>query len=613
MLNESPSNNTVDCIACKEPILQGATVCRYCGSAQQLQRNIWSNFSGVLKWIGGIVTVISLFIGTVTLSRHYFDWQATRDSVSELVSAADWLVKSEAYEQAWQVYDEALTLTPSSPDIRKGQYQLAKRWLRDFSIEKNRADEILNQITVILYRNVNESDKRELATTLAHIGWVQVLRRNYSLAVNADVDLLFEQALRADPNNIYANAMGGNWLLRRDIRNISAANVKSAQSMFSQALQGGMEREYVRGLQVDYLANASSQTRHYAGAPRRAILSAMLNAFFVMMSEGEPLPSDHIRHRFFDAYGGTYSGGENIDVSIAMLPAENHLKVIDWLLVDLDYNLDTTSRGSQIKYLKARLIETLGRNDEALEVYSELLKSEYTSKQLRQFLDSGIERLTGQLPARATARNYRDDPVDENDLWAFHSDTLSNFDPKWLPSNYQQAIEYFEDVIKEHPTKVVELIKLLPSRIERLKSALLEAEEIKRFDAYHMGFSVGHHENVRVNHVRLLMLYAQALKTADKIDRATAVLGDAKLITAEMDDRQLSLQQVVLYELASTYAARISVSGELADITSSVGYLKQFVEMGGVSDGVVSWDDIKSDAFAGLRENDDYKALIRGR
>ena len=613
MLNESSSNNTVDCIACKEPIRAGATVCRYCGSAQQSKRNIWSNFSGMLKWIGGIVTVISLVIGTVTLSRHYFDWQETRDSVSELVNAADWLVKSEAYAQAWQVYEEALTLAPSSTAIRKGQYQLAKQWLRDFDLEKSRADEILSRITVILYRNVNETDKQELATALAHIGWVQVLRSKYFLSTNADVDSLFEQALRADPNNIYANAMAGHWLLRRNTRDISVADVKSAQSMFSLALQGGMEKKYVRQLQVGYLTKASHESGNYAGEVRLAILSAMLNNFFTMMKTGEPQPIEYSRRGLFNAYGSINSGGENIETSISMLPAEDHLKVIDWLLVDYDYKLDTSRRGSQIKYLKARLVETLERNDEALEVYLELLASEYVSEELGQLVNKSIERLTGQLPARASARNYRDDPVDENDLWAFHSDTLANFDPKWLPSNYQQAIEYFEGVIKENPAKVVALINLLPSSIERLKSFLQDAEEIKRLDAYHMGFSVGHHENVRINHVRLLMLYAQALKTAGKTDQAIAVLGDAKLITAQMGDHQLSLQQMVLYELAGTYAARVSVSGEAADITSTVGYLKQFVELGGVSNGVASWDDIKGDAFAGLRENEDYKALIRGR
>jgi len=61
-------------------------------------------------------------------------------------------------------------------EIRKGQYQLARRWLRDFKVSNKRANEILNRITVVLYRSVNEADKQELSTILAHIAWVQVIQ-----------------------------------------------------------------------------------------------------------------------------------------------------------------------------------------------------------------------------------------------------------------------------------------------------------------------------------------------------------------------------------------------------------------------------------------------------
>ncbi len=254
MLNEILPDNVHECVGCKEPIRIGASICRYCGSAQK--QSSWSKISNMLKWLGGIVTVISLCIGTVTLSRHYIAWEEKRVAISELVNAAEWLEKSKSYSQAWQVYEEALILSPGLSEIRKGQYQLARRWLRDFKVSNKRADEILNRITVVLYRSVNEADKQELSTILAHIAWVQVIRARYSLAASADVDSLFEQALRADPHNIYANAMGAHWLLRKNTREITVADVKSVALMFSLALQGGMEAKYVRQLQLDYQVSA---------------------------------------------------------------------------------------------------------------------------------------------------------------------------------------------------------------------------------------------------------------------------------------------------------------------------------------------------------------------
>jgi len=372
----------------------------------------WVEILGLLKWLGGIVTVVSLCIGTVTLSSYYLDWKSKQEAVTELVSAADWLVKSEAYSQAWQVYEEALSLTPSSAEIRKGQYKLVKRWLRDFAIEKSQVDEVLSRITVILYRNVNETDKRELATALAHIGWVQIIRDRYSLAMNADVDSLFEQALRADPKNIYANAMGGHWQLRKHRREITVAEVESAESMFSLALQEGMERAFIRRLQVKYLVKASYESYDHSSKFEQAILSSLLNASVSMMTNGEPQSSRRSRRGIFEAYDSAYKGGRAVEASIRMLSLGEHLKVIDWLLVDLDYKLDTTPQGSQVKYIKARLTEAAGRQEEALSAFQALARAKSSSDKLNQLVNKSIERLTAPPPGlekiNATVRTHID-------------------------------------------------------------------------------------------------------------------------------------------------------------------------------------------------------------
>ncbi|MCF6322705.1 MAG: hypothetical protein L3J89_00015 [Gammaproteobacteria bacterium] len=553
----------------------------------------------MLKWLGGIVTVISLCVGTITLSRHYIAWEEKRVAISELINAAEWLKMSEAYSQAWQVYEEALILSPGLSEIRKGQYQLAKRWLRDFKVSNDRADKILNRITVVLYRSVNEADKQELSTILAHIAWVQVIRARYSLAASADVDSLFEQALRADPNNIYANAMGAHWLLRKNTREITAVDVKSAGLMFSLALQGGMERKYVRQLQLDYLTQAGYESGHYKGEPRLAILSAMLNAFSSMMKSGEPKPGKYSRRGALSAYGSNDSGGENVEASIEMLPAKDHLEVIDWLLFDLDYRLERSRKGSQIKYLRARLMEVLERNDDALNIYRALMKSTFTSEQLDQLVNSGIERLTGVLPARATARGYLDDPVDKTDLWGFHSDTLAKFPLGRRSMNYRQAFDYFTTIVKERPEMAADLVALFPGFIERTKVVTTIRSE--------------HFDSLRRMNAQLILIYARALKIVERPDAVIAALSDVLRIVNEMKGRNMGLLKIVLYELAIAYTTRLESTGEQGDIIMATDYLKQFVEQGGVGGDIANWDDIKGPVFAELRQNDAYKALIRGR
>ena len=92
MTTMQSDNSNTSCIACHEPIRQGACVCRYCGTSQK--HGLWKRLSNILKWVGGVVTVISLVVGMVTLSGYYQDWRERHDAVAELVDAADWLIKS---------------------------------------------------------------------------------------------------------------------------------------------------------------------------------------------------------------------------------------------------------------------------------------------------------------------------------------------------------------------------------------------------------------------------------------------------------------------------------------------------------------------------------------
>ena len=71
------------CIACREAIRPDASICPQCGTNQH--PSSWKTISEVLKWTGGIVTVISLVVGTITLGGYYQDWREKNAAVSELI------------------------------------------------------------------------------------------------------------------------------------------------------------------------------------------------------------------------------------------------------------------------------------------------------------------------------------------------------------------------------------------------------------------------------------------------------------------------------------------------------------------------------------------------
>jgi len=253
MTSEQSDNTNTECMACRESIRLGASTCRHCGSSQK--HDPWKRMTTILKWIGGVVSVISLLIGMVTLTGYYQDWRERHNAVTELVDAADWLIKTKNYSQAWQMYEDALQLIPSSAKAFRGQLQLAKIWLRDFRSSKETADELLNHITAILYRGLRKADNYELATILAQIGWAQVIRAENSLPAYIDVDALFQEALHSSPGNVYANAMLGYWILLG--RGVPIQDITLAQSKFAVALNSQDEKTFVRRLQFSSLVDLS--------------------------------------------------------------------------------------------------------------------------------------------------------------------------------------------------------------------------------------------------------------------------------------------------------------------------------------------------------------------
>jgi tetratricopeptide (TPR) repeat protein len=592
------------CIACHESIQSGASVCRYCGFLQK--RNIWQTLSTGLKWIGGVVTIVSLLIGMFTLAGYYLDWQERRDAVTELVEAADWLIKTKDYSQAWQMYEEALQLVPSAANVRKGQFQLAKLWLRDFRASKKKIDGLLNRITAILYRGLRGSDKHEIATILSHICWAQILRIENSIPVTIDVDAVFQEALHASQDNIYANAMMGYWILRK--RGVVPEDVALAQSKFMVALKTENKKSFVRRLQFAGLIDLSYGK---SDELEKIVLAVLLRTSYSMMQAGEPKPADRHRFKILDAYGNM-GRADHVEASIKALPPADHLAVHEWLLDGLDYS-GRSRMLIQSKYVRARLMESMGDRQPALLQYQSLLEKTQSTNKLYALLKKGITRLGGMLPESFFARNYQNDPVDQQDPWGFHRETLANFQPIYQTSNFKQAVDYFFNALVQSPSNLPELVNFLPENIERVRSVVGEGDKIAQLDGFTSGFNSSHHDNARKSLIQLYFLYVRALTNIGSLDKAIAQLSDMNIFTEKLGNNWKETQAGIYYELARAHALRAKTKHSEKDIAKALKYLKISIDDGAIAAGITNWEEIKSDIFKIIADDPYYKELIRGR
>ncbi len=603
--NAAPAQHEAStCVACREPIRLGASVCPHCGSAQHPSR--WGAVSTGLKWIGGVVTVISLVLGVRTLAEHYGRWQEERAAIDELVSASEWLTQAGNHGQAWTVLESASDLSPSSPRVRGAQASLAKSWLRNFHVHED-ANPILDALTEVLYRQLSHASPDETATVLAHVARAEILRLDFGAAHRVDPDELLDQALETGPENPYANLFKAHWLTGK--RPVTAGSVEAARPYYSAALtasQSEADRSWVRRMQMDRLAWLSDR----GGDETKISASrAFLLAASDMMEAGEPRPHPEARRNVVEAFG--FMGrGDGVESRLDVLPPDTYRRVLDWLHEGLDLS---ASQQAQRVYVEARLAELAGRNDEALQSLDGLMNDDRTNDRLQKLIDQGVLRITGELPPRALVRKYFNDPVDEADPFSFHLETLGHFDPQWMPENRQQAIDFFTAAAESRHERLPEFVRALPEILERVAKVRLEGDERAAANGFTMNYSAGHYRIARATTGELLYLQVLALLATDELDAAIAVAGDLESFVADFDDSFGPFRAGASWQLAIAHAARARRDDSAVDRERAVSHLESAIERGAIDFEIASWPKIKSDLFAAVANEPSYQELARGR
>ena len=89
MLSKQKTNRSepTSCVACYEVINGKATTCPHCGASQSLYR--FKSLGLALRWLGGVVTIISFVIGGITLNQFSQEWHEKQMATAEIVDATD--------------------------------------------------------------------------------------------------------------------------------------------------------------------------------------------------------------------------------------------------------------------------------------------------------------------------------------------------------------------------------------------------------------------------------------------------------------------------------------------------------------------------------------------
>ena len=205
--------------------------------------------SRALKWIGVVTAVISLLLGVRQLTSWVSDLYGRQREASTLVEIARQQASRREFTGAWASLDRA-TQVRASEEVDRARVDIAFAWLEDARPGPGQKFAVITDpVTPALDRALVSAEGERRADLLAHLGWVTFLRLRDGY--DGDPAQRYQEALAIDPDNVFANAMLGHWLLWR-----GAAQMDAAREHFDTALKAaGDRRAFVRQLQLAALRN----------------------------------------------------------------------------------------------------------------------------------------------------------------------------------------------------------------------------------------------------------------------------------------------------------------------------------------------------------------------
>ena len=189
----------------------------------------------------------------------------------------------------------------------------------------------------------------------------------------------FRAALAADPSNVYANAMLGNWLLQ------NRGSFTEAVQHFNTAVSTGKAGPFVRTLQLGGLIDLDEK-----GA--RAELVKAANE---MRKGGEPLDEEHRARILNFCFDPMLPDHGELAESLSAIPPDEAWQTYLWL----DDNPENAQAHVMVhSFIQANLMELSGKPQQALESYR-LLQQRLKNRPgtLQESVDAAIARLSHNL------------------------------------------------------------------------------------------------------------------------------------------------------------------------------------------------------------------------
>jgi hypothetical protein len=282
----------------------------------------------VLKWIAAATAVLTLVGGSFQVTRLVSDVRERMRFIAESLDVANRQQAGGDYASAWATIEAGLKsaddggqfaklfgqLSRERRDLRQAQEDLAMLWLRNVQVPSgSRFSAVVDRLLPVLERGAAATQGIARADRIAHIGWAYFLKLRDG-AATLDPAAQYRLALQSDPDNPYAHAFWGHWMVWLH------QPLGDAMKHFEAAAKKPASLDFVRALAIAAL-------RGRADDAARAQLVRWVDE---MWRNGETVGPGP-RNDLYDVYSSIVLAGAPAREYAEAVPPEEHVELIDEL------------------------------------------------------------------------------------------------------------------------------------------------------------------------------------------------------------------------------------------------------------------------------------------
>jgi tetratricopeptide (TPR) repeat protein len=349
-----------------------------------LELEVKKEWPVLISGVGGITALIGLCVtigGGITWLVNHHRQEAERQARIALAQAQE---QQGDYQGAVGTYDEILNSDSLYKPALDGRLAAAMHWVEDFHVVGARTDDDvaptaakeIDQIMPVLDGGLTRTKGTQMADVEAHIGWAHwlnqgIAEREFGPAAEQNM----RAALTLDPNNVYAHAMLGNWMLQNH------GDFAEAMRHLDAAAATGKARSFVRRLELGGL-------RYLDVKGARAAQVRVAND---MRKGGEPLEEGYKSRIVSFCFEPVVTDHDELTEALSAVPADDAWKTYLWL----DDKASGDYRETVHAFVHASLLEVSGNKAGALAEFRSLQQQLKDSPgSMKDSVDAAVSRLS---------------------------------------------------------------------------------------------------------------------------------------------------------------------------------------------------------------------------